>query len=135
MPASCCFQYASSLSSASPVSQRRCQRAKSAYWTGSSGNGEGRRRPRINEVLKPGEEVLVQIVKEQFANKPPTLSTFYSLAGRYLVLLPGSDDAGISRRIEGAERTRIRELIEKLEAPDGFGPGSGGVPSTDGSVP
>jgi len=85
-----------------------------------SGNGE-RRRPRINEVLKPGEEVLVQIVKEQFANKPPTLSTFYSLAGRYLVLLPGSDDAGISRRIEGAERTRIRELIENLEAPEGFG--------------
>lgn len=86
-----------------------------------SDNGEPRRRPRINEALKPGEEVLVQIVKEQFANKPPTLSTFYSLAGRYLVLLPGSDDAGISRRIEGAERVRIRELIEKLEPPEGFG--------------
>ena len=88
---------------------------------GGGGNGEPRRRPRINEVLKPGEEVLVQIAKEQFANKPPTLSTFYSLAGRYLVLLPGSDDAGISRRIEGAERARIRELIDKLEPPEGFG--------------
>ncbi|MFQ5667090.1 MAG: Rne/Rng family ribonuclease, partial [Candidatus Binatia bacterium] len=83
--------------------------------------GEGHRRPRIKEVLKPGEEILVQIVKEEFANKPPTLSTFYSLAGRYLVLLPGSDDAGISRRIEGTERTRIRELIETLRPPEGFG--------------
>jgi ribonuclease E len=88
----------------------------------SNGNGgEGRRRVRITEVLKPGEEVLVQIVKEAFGNKPPTLSTFFSLAGRYLVLLPGSEDAGISRRIEGPDRVRIRELIEKLEPPSGFG--------------
>lgn len=84
------------------------------------GNGE-RRRPRIQDILKPGEEILVQIVKEQFASKPPTLSTFYSLPGRYLVLLPGSDDAGISRRIEGADRVRVRELIEKLHPPEGFG--------------
>jgi ribonuclease E len=87
-----------------------------------TGNGtNGRRRPHIKEVLKPGEEVLVQIVKEEFASKPPTLSTFYSLPGRYLVLLPGSDEAGISRRIEGTERVRIRELIEKLQPPPGFG--------------
>jgi ribonuclease E len=89
-----------------------------------SGNGngnEGRRAVRIQEILKPGDEILVQIVKEEFANKPPTLSTFYSLPGRYLVLLPGSDDAGISRRIEGEERQRIRELIEQLSAPEGFG--------------
>ena len=87
----------------------------------TAATASGRRRPRINDVLKPGEEILVQIVKEQFANKPPTLSTFYSLPGRYLVLLPGSDDAGISRRIEGDERVRMRELIEKLEPPEGFG--------------
>ena len=87
-----------------------------------AGNGaDGRRRPHIKEVLKPGEEILVQIVKEEFASKPPTLSTFYSLPGRYLVLLPGSDEAGISRRIEGTERARIRELIEKLQPPPGFG--------------
>lgn len=84
-------------------------------------NGGERRRPRIKDILKPGEEILVQIAKEEFASKPPTLSTFYSLPGRYLVLLPGSDDAGISRRIEGNERTRIRELIEKLQPPQGFG--------------
>jgi ribonuclease E len=87
-----------------------------------AGNGSGpRQRVRIQEVLKPGDEILVQIVKEQFANKPPTLSTFYSLPGRYLVLLPGSDESGISRRIEGEERARIRELIDKLHPPDGFG--------------
>jgi ribonuclease E len=84
-------------------------------------DGSARRRPRIQDLLKPGTELLVQITKEEFGNKPPTLSTFYSLPGRYLVLLPGSDDAGISRRIEGSERTRIRELIEKLHAPAGFG--------------
>lgn len=86
-----------------------------------NGNGEGRRRMRIKDVLKPGEEVLVQIVKEEFGSKPPTLTTFYSLPGRYLVLLPGSDEAGISRKIEGTERARIREIVEKLQAPEGFG--------------
>lgn len=87
-----------------------------------SGNGnEARRRLRIREVLKPGQEILVQIAKEEFASKPPTLSTFYSLPGRYLVLLPGSDEAGISRKIEGPDRTHLRELIEKLDPPEGFG--------------
>jgi ribonuclease E len=85
------------------------------------GGNDGPRRLRIKDVLKPGQEVLVQIVKEEFGNKPPTLSTFYSLPGRYLVLLPGSDDAGISRKIEGAERSHMRELIEKLQPPEGFG--------------
>jgi len=90
--------------------------------TRDNGNGgEGRRRLRIKEVLKPGQELLVQIAKEEFASKPPTLSTFYSLPGRYLVLLPGSDEAGISRKIEGPDRSHLRELIEKLEPPDGFG--------------
>lgn len=84
------------------------------------GNGE-RRRPRIQDILKPGDELLVQIVKEQFGSKPPTLTTFFSLPGRFLVLLPGSDDAGISRRIEGADRVRVREMIEKLQPPEGFG--------------
>jgi ribonuclease E len=81
----------------------------------------GRKRRRIRDVLRPGEEILVQITKEQFANKPPTLTTFYSLPGRYLVLLPGSEDTGISRRIEGEERTRLRKLVEQLNPPEGFG--------------
>ena len=82
----------------------------------------GKRRRRIRDVLKPGEEILVQIAKEQFANKPPTLTTFYSLPGRYLVLLPGADDTtGISRRIEGEERLRLRKLVAELNPPEGFG--------------
>jgi len=82
----------------------------------------GKRRRRIRDVLKPGEEVLVQIAKEQFANKPPTLTTFYSLPGRYLVLLPGADDTtGISRRIEGDDRLRLRRLVSELDPPEGFG--------------
>ncbi|HSD10583.1 MAG TPA: Rne/Rng family ribonuclease, partial [Candidatus Binatia bacterium] len=81
----------------------------------------GRRRRRIRDLLRPGEEILVQIAKEQFANKPPTLTTFYSLPGRYLVLLPGSDETGISRRIEGDDRQRLRKLVEDLNPPEGFG--------------
>lgn len=87
---------------------------------GSNEKGEKGRR-RIKEVLKSGDEILVQIIKEQFTNKPPTLSTFYSLPGRYLVLLPGSEDAGISRKIEGEERVRVREMIESLRPPAGCG--------------
>ncbi|HXQ24227.1 MAG TPA: ribonuclease E/G [Candidatus Acidoferrales bacterium] len=98
-----------------------CFRHLPTPWRNGGSDAEGRRKPRIRDLLKPGEEILVQIVKEQFANKPPTLSTFYSLPGRYLVLLPGSDEAGISRKIEGNERARIRELIERLNPPEGFG--------------
>ncbi|GIW41588.1 MAG: hypothetical protein KatS3mg076_2165 [Candidatus Binatia bacterium] len=86
------------------------------------GNGrpvEGR--PRIKDVLKPGQELLVQIAKDEFASKPPTLSTFYSLPGRYLVLLPGSEESGISRKIEGEDRVRLRALIQELKPPEGFG--------------
>jgi len=80
-----------------------------------------RGRRRIKDVIKSGDEVLVQITKEQFTNKPPTVSSFYSLPGRYLVLLPGSEDTGISRKIEGEERSRVRELLGGLKAPPGCG--------------
>jgi ribonuclease E len=80
-----------------------------------------KQRRRIRDLLKPGGEILVQIAKEQFANKPPTLTTFYSLPGRYLVLLTGSDETGISRRIEGEERQRLRQLVTDLNPPEGFG--------------
>lgn len=89
---------------------------------GSEDGKEGeRRKPKIQDLLSPGQEILVQIVKEQFGTKPPTLSTFYSLPGRFLVLLPGSDQTGISRRIEGADRQKVRDLVGQLSIPEGFG--------------
>jgi len=81
----------------------------------------GRRKRRIQDILTPGSEILVQIVKEAFGNKPPTLTTFYSLAGRYLVLTPGSAEAGISRKIEGEHRERLKSLVSKLKPPEGCG--------------
>ena len=88
---------------------------------GRNGAGADKSRRRIKDILKSGDEILVQIIKEQFTNKPPTLSTFYSLPGRYLVLLPGSEDAGISRKIEGEDRVRLREMIARLDPPPGCG--------------
>jgi len=88
---------------------------------GRDGTGADKGRRRIKDLLKSGDEILVQIIKEQFTSKPPTLSTFYSLPGRYLVLLPGSEDAGISRKIEGEDRVRLREMIERLHPPPGCG--------------
>ncbi len=92
---------------------------KSGSRNGSSGGG--RSQLRIRDVLRPGQEVLVQITKEQFANKPPTVSTFYSLPGRYLVLLPGSEDTGISRRIEGEDRDRLRKVVDEIKPEEGYG--------------
>jgi ribonuclease E len=89
--------------------------------SGRNGAGADKGKRRIKDVLNSGDEILVQIIKEQFTNKPPTLSTFYSLPGRYLVLLPGSEDAGISRKIEGEDRVRLREMIERLHPPPGCG--------------
>ncbi len=79
-------------------------------------------RPNIRDVLFEGQEVLVQIDKEERGNKGAALTTFISLAGRYLVLMPNNPRAGgVSRRIEGNERTEIREAMAALNAPEGMG--------------
>ncbi|OGQ99321.1 MAG: ribonuclease E [Deltaproteobacteria bacterium RIFOXYD12_FULL_55_16] len=76
----------------------------------------------IQKVLTKGQEVLVEVVKEATGNKGATLTTFLSLPGRYLVLMPGSDSAGISRKIESeAERSKLREMIESVSIPEGIG--------------
>lgn len=79
-------------------------------------------RPNIKEVVKEGQEVIVQIDKEERGNKGAALTTFISLAGSYLVLMPNNPRAGgISRRIEGDERTELKEALSRLKLPDGMG--------------
>jgi len=79
-------------------------------------------RPSIKEVLKEGQEVIVQIDKEERGQKGAALTTFISLAGSYLVLMPNNPRAGgISRRIEGDERTDLKASLNKLDLPKGMG--------------
>ena len=77
---------------------------------------------KIEDVVKRGQEVLVQVVKEVTGNKGANMTTFLSLPGRCLVLMPGSDSAGISRKISGEERRgQLREIMSKFSMPEGIG--------------
>ena len=83
---------------------------------------EGNRRPSISEALREGQEIVVQIEKEERGNKGAALTTFISLAGRFLVLMPNNPRAGgVSRRIEGQERQELKQAISQLEVPEGMG--------------
>jgi len=82
---------------------------------------KGERTP-MRELIPEGTEVVVQVEKEERGNKGAALTTYVSLAGRYLVLMPNNPKAGgISRRIEGDERSEIREALRGLNIPDGMG--------------
>ncbi|WP_308367215.1 MULTISPECIES: ribonuclease E [unclassified Microbulbifer] len=79
-------------------------------------------RIKIKDVVKEGMEVIVQIDKEERGNKGAALTTFISLAGRYLVLMPNNPRAGgISRRIEGDERSELRDALSSVDVPSGMG--------------
>ena len=79
-------------------------------------------RPSIREVIKEGTEVFVQVDKEERGNKGAALTTFISLAGRYLVLMPNNPRAGgISRRIEGDDRAQLKEALAGVNIPDNMG--------------
>ena len=79
-------------------------------------------RPNIRDVLKEGTEVIVQVDKEERGNKGAALTTFISLAGRYLVLMPNNPRAGgISRRIEGDERSQLKAALDGVVIPDKMG--------------
>ena len=83
---------------------------------------EGGGRVQIKEVLKEGQELIVQVDKEERGNKGAALTTFISLAGRYLVLMPNNPRAGgVSRRIEGETRNEIRQVLSELIVPDDMG--------------
>ena len=75
----------------------------------------------IQDVLIQGQELMVQIVKDEIGNKGASLTTFISLPGRYVVLMADSDKTGISRRVESDERSRLKSAIDDLPVPDGFG--------------
>ena len=76
----------------------------------------------IQELVKEGQEIVVQVDKEERGNKGAALTTFISLAGRYMVLMPNNPRAGgISRRIEGEDRDQLREAMGQLDIPQGMG--------------
>ena len=79
-------------------------------------------RVRVQDALKEGQEIIVQVEKEERGSKGAALTTFVSLAGRYLVLMPNNPRAGgISRRIDGDDRSELREAMRDLKIPDNMG--------------
>ncbi|MGH8582169.1 MAG: Rne/Rng family ribonuclease [Gammaproteobacteria bacterium] len=92
--------------------------ARSAFSESPRGGG----RVNIREVLREGQELVVQVEKDERSTKGASLSTFISLPGRYLVLMPNNPRAGgVSRQIEGLERDEAREAIAGLDIPEGMG--------------
>ncbi|MBL8527266.1 MAG: Rne/Rng family ribonuclease, partial [Burkholderiales bacterium] len=78
-------------------------------------------RARIQDALKEGQEFIVQVEKDERGNKGAALTTFVSLAGRYLVLMPNNPrGGGVSRRVEGEERDELRDLVGQLDVPQGM---------------
>src|SRR4249920_3364399 len=78
-------------------------------------------RGRIQDQLRDGQELIVQVDKDERGNKGAALTTYISLAGRYLVLMPNNPrGGGVSRRIEGEDRNELREVMDQLEVPDGM---------------
>jgi len=78
-------------------------------------------RARIQDVLKEGQELIVQVDKDERGNKGAALTTFISLAGRYLVLMPNNPrGGGVSRRIEGEDRNELRDVLAQLDVPKGM---------------
>lgn len=89
-------------------------------YAGDIQHENGKHRPRIEELLSKGDEVLVQVVKDAMGEKGARLTNEISLPGRYLVLVPNSDTQGISRRLPEEDRQRLRDIIREVK-PEGFG--------------
>ena len=88
-----------------------------AYFSDKSEGGK----TRIQDVIKEGQELIVQVDKDERGNKGAALTTFISLAGRYLVLMPNNPrGGGVSRRIEGEDRNELRDVLAQLEVPKGM---------------
>lgn len=92
------------------------------YWLTHYEPSKGKKFPPIQKVLKAGQEVLVQVVKEPTGNKGAFLTTWLSLAGRFLVLTPGQEQIGVSRKVEDEEeRARLREMMNGIDPGQGMG--------------
>jgi len=76
-------------------------------------------KPKIENIMKPGQELTVQVVKEERDHKGAYLTTYISIAGRYLVLMPGSKKGGVSRKIEDEkEREKLKEIVSQFKLPE-----------------
>ncbi len=89
---------------------------------GRGPRGRGVSKPPMQDIFRRGDEVLVQVIKESIGTKGPTLSTYISIPGRYLVLMPGLARVGVSRKIaDEGQRRRLREIMTALNPPKGLG--------------
>lgn len=92
------------------------------YWLTHHEPAKGKKYPPIQKVLKAGQEVLVQVVKEPNGSKGAFLTTWLSLAGRFLVLTPGQEQIGVSRKVDNdEERARLREMMNGIDPGEGLG--------------
>ncbi len=81
-----------------------------------------RDRPPIQQCLKKGQEVVVQVLKEGVGTKGPTVTSYLSIPGRYLVMMPQMDRVGVSRKVEDEDqRKQMRDILNQLDLPEGFG--------------
>ena len=83
---------------------------------------EGNKRPRIQDVIEKGHELIVQVEKDERDNKGASLTTYISIPGRYIVMMPGQEKVGVSRKIEDREdRDRLKEIFSSLKLPKKMG--------------
>ena len=91
-------------------------------WRDDVPEEQRKRRPRIQDVLRRGQELLVQVEKDERDMKGAAVTSYISMPGRYMVIMPGSDSTGISRKVEGeGERKKLKELVKELTIPEGIG--------------
>jgi ribonuclease E len=81
-----------------------------------------RERPPIQDCLKRGQEIVVQVLKEGVGSKGPSVTSYLSIPGRYLVMMPQMDKVGVSRKVEDEDlRRRMVDILDQLDLPEGFG--------------
>jgi ribonuclease E len=91
-------------------------------WRDDVPEDQRKRRPRIQEVLRRGQELIVQVEKDERDHKGSALTSYISLPGRYMVIMPGSDSTGISRKVEQeGERKKLKEIVAGMNVPEGIG--------------